>query len=101
MKQKVNELPVPPAAYTDEKAQELARIWAAHGQQHVSLLSKIWDDPFVWGMFLVDLANHAANIYQQEDGRKREEVLQRIKEGFEDEWSNPTDIAKGIIQEKH
>jgi hypothetical protein len=33
----------------------------------------------IWGIFLVDLVNHAANIYEQEDGRKRSEVLQRLK----------------------
>ncbi len=95
------ELPIPPAAYSDENAHELARVWAAHGQQHVTLLSKIWEDPFIWGMFLVDLAHHAANIYEQEDRRDRSEVLQRIKKGFEAEWNHPTDKARGKIQEKH
>lgn len=101
MKKSSNELPIPPAASTDENARELARIWAAHGKQHVTLLSKLWDDPFAWGIFLVDLANHAANIYEQEDGRNRGEVLHRIKEGFEAEWNHPTDQARGTIQEKH
>ena len=101
MKEKFNELPISPAAYTDKNAQELARIWAAHGKQHVTLLSKIWDDPFAWGIFLVDLANHAANIYEQGEGRDRDDVLKRIKEGFEAEWHSPTDQAEGTIQDKN
>jgi hypothetical protein len=36
-------------------------------------------------MFLVDLANHAANMYELEDGRNRYDVLLRIKQGFEAE----------------
>ena len=101
MNQIKNELAVPPAVFTDKNAQELVRIWAAHGQQHVTLLSKLWDDPFIWGMFLVDLANHAANIYEQENGRNRDEVLNQIKQGFEAEWDHPTDKAKGSIIQKH
>jgi hypothetical protein len=47
------------------------------------------------------LANHAANIYEQENGRNRDEVLNRIKQGFEAEWDHPTDKAKGSIIQKH
>ncbi len=92
-----HELLIPPEVFSDKNAQELARIWAAHGKQYVSFISKIWDDPFVWGMFLVDLANHTANMYELEDGRNRYDVLLRIKQGFEAEWDNPTDIASGRI----
>lgn len=101
MKTSKKELPIPPVALSDKNAQELARIWTAHGQQHVTLLLIISDDPFIWEIFLVDLANHTANIYEQADGRKRSGVLLRIKEGFEAEWENPTDRARGGIMEKH
>jgi hypothetical protein len=48
MNQIKNELALPPAVFTDKNAQELVRIWAAHGQQHVTLLSKLWDDEAEW-----------------------------------------------------
>ena len=45
---------------------EVARIWAAHGRQHVHIRTGLWEDPGAWGIMLVDLARHAANIYEQE-----------------------------------
>jgi len=47
---------------------------------------------------LVDLAQHVANAYAQE-GRSRDEVLKRIKEGFDAEWHAPTDEPQGQIIE--
>ena len=38
------ELTVPPAAEDDPKAFEILRVWAAGGQQHVSLFWDLWDD---------------------------------------------------------
>lgn len=42
-------------------------------------------------MFLVDLAKHVANSYQQSEGRDFAEVLSRIKAGFDAEWNHATD----------
>jgi hypothetical protein len=94
MFKKRGELLIPPIAQRDRDALELARIWAAEGDQHVTLRAGIWEDPFAWGMMLVDLAHHVANSYEQV-GRNREEVLKRLKEGFDAEWASPTDTAKG------
>ncbi|MFM8220675.1 MAG: DUF5076 domain-containing protein, partial [Planctomycetaceae bacterium] len=52
------QLPVPPTAAGDVRAIELVRVWAAHGKQHVSLATSIWQDPAAWGIMLVDLAKH-------------------------------------------
>ena len=93
------ELPIPPLALKDSSGREIARVWAAHGSQHVSLAADLWDDPFAWGMMLVDLANHVANAYEQGHGRDRQEVLARIRAGFEAEWQNPTDEARGEVLE--
>ena len=91
----VGELPIPPAATRDEKAVELARIWAAGGMQHVSLATGLWSDPAAWGMMLVDLARHVAAAYQQSEGREPAEVLGRIKAGFDAEWNTATDQPEG------
>lgn len=94
-----NQLDIPPDAKSDPDAVEIARIWAANGKQHVCLRTGLWDDPFAWGIMLVDLAKHAANAYEQTEGRNRGEVLQRIKEGFEAEWQSPTDEATGQVED--
>ena len=88
-------LDLPPAVKTDPRSIEIARVWAAHGGQHVTLNPHLWDDPGAWGVMLVDLARHVANAYEQLDGRERAETLARIKAAFEAEWDSPTDEARG------
>lgn len=94
---KPKELIIPPAAKSDPDARELIRVWAAAGQQHVSISAGAWDDPATWGIMLVDLARHLANFYSQERGMNREEVLLRIKALFEAEWHAPTSDATGRV----
>lgn len=53
---KPTELPVPGAVHADPKAIELLRVWAAGGKQHVTLATRVWEDPAAWGIMLVDLA---------------------------------------------
>lgn len=89
------ELPIPPAASSDARAIELARIWAAGGKQHVSLATGLWNDPAAWGIMLVDLARHITTAYQQTQGRDPSEVLARIRAGFDAEWSTSTDTPVG------
>lgn len=96
MFKKRGELIIPPQAERERDAQEMARIWVAGGAQHVSLRAGIWDDPFIWGMMLVDLAQHVANAYAQ-DGHNRDEVIRRIKAGFDAEWASPTDTPEGSL----
>lgn len=89
------QLPIPPKAAADEKAIELLRVWASGGKQHVTLATKLWAEPANWGLMLVDLAKHIANAYEQTEGRDRSQVLARIHEGFEAEWTAPTDTPSG------
>jgi hypothetical protein len=93
------ELPIPPAALSDGRAIELARIWAAGGKQHVSLATGLWNDPSAWGIMLVDLARHLAHAYRQTQGLNPSEVLERIKAGFDAEWSAATDKPQGGLLE--
>ncbi|HRI62681.1 MAG TPA: DUF5076 domain-containing protein [Polyangium sp.] len=86
----MKELPVPPVVRTDTRARELARVWAAHGEQHVSLDVSAWPDPGAWGLLLVDLAHHVANAYADSQGLDASEVLVRIREAFEVEMDCPT-----------
>jgi len=98
MQQHVNELPIPNEAAGDARSRELARIWAAKGKLIVVLANGLWDDPAKWGMMLVDFARHVANAYELTTGRKHEEALERLKAGFDAEWSVATDVATGGLQ---
>ncbi len=90
----MNPLSIPPAAESDPKSIEIARIWATGGKQHVTMMTGLWDDPAAWGLMLVDLARHAANAYVETEGKDLNEVLQRIKAGFDVEWDAPTDTNR-------
>ena len=91
------ELQIPPAVSKDKQAIELLRVWAAGGKQHVAIRTEIWEDPAAWGLMLVDLAKHVANAYEQRTGAGLDEVLSRIREGFDMEWESPTDAPSGEL----
>ncbi len=87
----MKELSIPPDVGTDRQARELVRVWAAHGEQHVSLDVNAWPDPAAWGLLLVDLAHHVANAYADSRGLDPVVTLARIREAFEAELNSPTD----------
>ena len=95
----MKELPIPDAARKDSNSVEVLRAWIAHNQQHISLNTGVWDDPAVWGIFLVDLARHLANAYQQEHGMDFNGTVARIKWAFDAEMNSPTDFPRGSIRE--
>ncbi len=80
-------LPEPEQAIVDENALELIRVWAASGQQRISIATGVWDNPTAWGIMLVDLARHIAQSYQDLDEAY---VLELIKKGMDAEWASPT-----------
>src|SRR2546423_592254 len=94
-----NALEIPPAVEGDPNATEIARIWAAHGKQHVHLRSGLWPDAGHWGIMLADLARHVANAYEQDGRGDYFEVLSRIRQIFDAEWDSPTDIATGNLMQ--
>ena len=93
-----HELPVPAAAVDDANARELVRVWAASGSQHVAIATGLWKDPAAWGLALVDLARHVARAYAQTEGMEEGPALHRIREGFDAEWSSPTDHPKTVAE---
>jgi hypothetical protein len=96
-----HELPIPPVALADAKARELIRIWAASGNQHMSLAAGLWDDPAAWGIMLVDLARHLARAYEQSHGFDADAALTRIRQGMDAEWFKDTDVDRvgGLLSE--
>jgi hypothetical protein len=84
------ELEVPPIANSNSQAVEVLRVWAAPGQPHQLTLRITWKDAGAWGLLLADVARHAANAYANE-GQNRAEVLGKIRQLLEAEFSRPTD----------
>lgn len=88
------ELPIPPAALEDVHSIELIRVWAAAGNQHLSMATGLWDDPAAWGIMLVDLARHLARASKQTHGLDFDSTLARIRSGIDAEWSVDTDPGR-------
>ena len=82
-----HQLVIPEAAQQDVDSFELLRVWVANGGQHVSLRTGVWTDPAAWGLMLADLARHVANSYEDGANLERSAALQRIKAGFDAEFS--------------
>lgn len=88
----LKELPIPPAAVANGR--EIVRAWAADEKLHVALASETWEDPGAWGIFLVDLAKHVANAFA-ERGADHDDVLARVREVFDAEWTRATSDVEG------
>jgi hypothetical protein len=94
----VNELDIPPQALSDVRAVEIARIWAAGGNQVVAFRPETWTDPGTWGVMLVDFAKHIADASEQLGKGTKSEILHAIRLAFDTEWKAPTDHQSGNIQ---
>ena len=79
-------------------AREIVRVWAADGDIQV-VLESAFDDPFIWGMLLVDLLGHVANMCGGQDLTAVQRARERVLEGFRAELNHPTDIPKDITAE--
>jgi hypothetical protein len=82
-------LSVPPDAL-EKGGYEVLRASIVEGGVSVAL-RRSFDDPFTWGVLLVDLARHAARIYALETGLSEDEALEQIRAGMEAELLRPTD----------
>jgi hypothetical protein len=76
---------------------ELLRVWVRDGTPHFEIATGVWPDPAAWGILLVDIAQHVSHAYEQSEGRPKREVLARIREGFDAEWSAPNPELKGNL----
>ena len=88
---KFEALSVPPDAL-EKGGHEVLRAFIVDGGVSVAL-RRSFDDPFTWGILLVDLARHASRIYALETKTPEEEVLAAIRDGIEAEFDRPTDLG--------
>src|SRR5882762_3597665 len=89
-RQNSNALETPPIAESDSNAVEVLRVWAVPGKPQQLTLRTTWKDAGAWGLLLADVARHAANAYANE-GQNRAEVLGKIRQLLDAEFSRPTD----------
>ena len=88
---KFESLSVPPDAI-EKGGHEVVRAAIVDGGVSVAL-RRSFDDPFTWGVLLVDLARHAARIYSLETDLSEDEALAEIRGGMEAELARPTDLG--------
>src|SRR5258708_30848630 len=89
-KKSTRELELPPIANSNPQAVQVLSVWAAPGQPQQLTLRTTWKDAGAWGLLLADVARHAANAYANE-GQNRAEVLGKIRQLLDAEFSRPTD----------
>jgi len=91
------QLPAPPGIAGDDDAREMIRAWVAHQGLHCALNLGEWGDreAIGWGVLLSDVARHVANAMHEQSGVAPEEVLEQIREVFNDELDEPTEDASG------
>src|SRR5215208_7967336 len=87
-KAKFESLSVPPDAL-EKGGHEVLRASIVDGAVSVAL-RRAFDDPFTWGVLLVDLARHAARIYAMETDISEEEAMAAIASGMRAEIDDPT-----------
>jgi hypothetical protein len=85
----VNSIPIPNIVEQSSKNEEILRVWIADNQQIVALSDKLWKDPGVWGIMLVDLARHVALSYKN-TGMNPDIVIKKIRYAMDVEWNHPT-----------
>ena len=88
---KFEALSVPPDAL-QKGGHEVLRASIVEGGVSVAL-RRSFDDPFTWGVLLVDLARHASRIYALETQMSEDEVLDAIRTGIDAEFDRPTDLG--------
>jgi hypothetical protein len=86
-----HELSAPPDAL-EKGGHEVLRASVVDGGISVAL-RRSFDEPFTWGVLLVDLARHAARIYALETGVDEDEAFAEICAGFNAEIDRPTDAG--------
>ena len=86
---KFEALSVPPDAL-EKGGHEVLRASIVDGGVSVAL-RRSFDDPFTWGVLLVDLARHAARVYALETDVSEDEAMAAIAAGIRAEMEDPTD----------
>jgi hypothetical protein len=85
------ELSVPPDAL-ERGGIEILRASIVEGAVSIAL-RRSFDEPFTWGVLLIDLARHASRVYALETGMTEDEAFTAIRDGWEAELARSTDAG--------
>ena len=80
----------PPPDVLEKGGVEILRASVVDGAVSIAL-RRAFDDPFTWGVLMVDLARHAARVYAMETDLSEEEAMTEIRAGIEAELEDPSD----------
>jgi hypothetical protein len=93
----MSKLMIPPEAQKDPEAFEILRVWAANGEQHVTIHTGLKGEAYDFGYMLADLAFHGANLYSERSKISVKEALELIVKGFQDEIDDHDSEISGEI----
>ena len=92
-----SELPIPDEALKDPESFEIIRVWAANGEQFVTLESSFSGGPRNFGFMIADLIQHGARLYSQQEETSVREALNRIVEAVRKELTHQNHTIEGNI----
>lgn len=91
------ELDIPDAVHNDPDAFELLRVWAADGEQHVTISAQLRGEAADFGVLIADLVQHGARLYSQREGLTVRNALELILSGIRKELKEQTHGVTGSI----
>lgn len=95
-KKQIKELPAPEAAKNAEQAAEVLRAWIIDGQLHIAA-QRTFDKPEMWGVMLLDFANHAARMYEQQGVMTQRDAVMRITGAMRSKMGGALDSGQTTI----
>lgn len=96
----MKELIIPPAALQDANSTEMVRLWAAQGEQHISLNIGSYEEnghneAQAWGIICADFIFHVANALSQRYGKDYQDTVDQIRSSLLNELERPTTGVNG------
>jgi Domain of unknown function (DUF5076) len=90
-----SQLPVPPAQ-ANKTAIELFRALVVNNDLQCSVrIGQGENEPILWGVLISDVARHVADTLNKQSGCPQREVLEQIREVFNNELDAPTAATSG------
>jgi Domain of unknown function (DUF5076) len=87
---------VPPAAQATKTAIELLRAWVVNNGLQCSVrIGQGENEPILWGVLISDVARHVADALNKQSGLPQRDVLEQIREVFNNELDAPRVATSG------
>jgi len=103
----MNERPIPEAAFDDENAVEMLRVWIASRGLHCSMKVGMYEETHdvpeekAWGKILADVARHVANALESGYGAEAGTSLDAIRDAFNAELKDRSVAIRGGFTGSH